>query len=54
MKKFMVIYHAPQSLMEQTANSTPEEMEKGMEGWMLLWVIFSHLTRRMSPPPPRN
>lgn len=35
MKNFVVIYHAPLSLMEQTADSTPEEMEKGMEQWMV-------------------
>jgi hypothetical protein len=34
MKKFIVIYHAPIDAMEQTANSTPEEQAKGMEGWM--------------------
>lgn len=34
MKKFIVIYHAPVELMEQSASSSPEEMEKGMESWM--------------------
>lgn len=34
MKKFIVIYHAPMDAMAQTANSTPEEQEKGMEAWM--------------------
>ena len=35
MKKYIVIYHAPEELMAQSANSTPEEMEKGMEPWMV-------------------
>ena len=34
MKKFIVIYHAPADAMEQTANASPEEQAKGMEGWM--------------------
>ncbi len=34
MKKFVVIYHAPTDAMQQTGDSTPEEMEKGMEPWM--------------------
>ncbi len=34
MKKFMVIYHAPTSLMAQTEKASPEEMQKGMEAWM--------------------
>jgi hypothetical protein len=34
MKKFIVLYHAPAEVMKQTANATPEEMEKGMEVWM--------------------
>jgi hypothetical protein len=34
MKKFIVTYHAPIDLMQQTGESTPEEMEKGMEAWM--------------------
>jgi hypothetical protein len=34
MKKYIVIYHAPDELVAQTANSSPEEMEKGMETWM--------------------
>ena len=34
MKKFVVIYHASGSAMEQIANTTPEEMQKGMEPWM--------------------
>jgi len=35
MKKFIVIYHAPGSAMEQMQNATPEEMKKGMEPWMV-------------------
>ena len=34
MKKFIVTYHAPIDLLQQTGESTPEEMEKGMEAWM--------------------
>ncbi len=34
MKKFIVIYHAPATVMEQTANATPEDWKKGMEPWM--------------------
>ena len=34
MKKFIVTYHAPVELMQQTGESTPEEKEKGMEAWM--------------------
>lgn len=34
MKKFVVIYHAPPSLMEQTANTPQEEKEKSMQAWM--------------------
>ncbi len=34
MKKFVVIYHAPVDAVMQTANATPEEQAKGMEGWM--------------------
>jgi len=34
MKKYIVIYHAPDELIAQTANSSPEEMQKGMETWM--------------------
>ena len=33
MKKFVVIYHAPVSAVEQTQNMSPEEMQKGMESW---------------------
>ena len=35
MKQFIVIYHAPSSALEQMQNSTPEEMKKGMEPWMV-------------------
>lgn len=34
MKKFLVTYHTPVSVMEQMGEPTPEEMEKGMEPWM--------------------
>jgi hypothetical protein len=34
MKKFIVIYHAPQSVMESKTNASPEDREKGMEPWM--------------------
>jgi len=34
MKKFMVIYHAPQSAADEMSKASPEEMEKGMEPWM--------------------
>ncbi len=34
MKKYIVIYHAPDELMAQSANASPEKMEKGMEQWM--------------------
>ena len=29
-KKFVVIYHAPASFMEQTKDASPEDMKKGM------------------------
>lgn len=35
MKKFIVIYYAPMDAMKQAASSTPEEQQKGMEGWMI-------------------
>ena len=34
MKKFLVLYRAPNSAREQMANSTPEQAKKGMEMWM--------------------
>jgi hypothetical protein len=34
MRKFIVIYHAPVSAMEQMQSASPEEMKKGMEQWM--------------------
>ncbi len=34
MKKFMVIYSANESWMEQMQNASPEDMKKGMEPWM--------------------
>ena len=35
MKKFIVIYHAPIDALQQTAEASPEEAEKGMEAWMV-------------------
>ena len=34
MGRYIVLYHAPQSAVEATANMTPEEMKKGMDAWM--------------------
>ena len=34
MKKFVVIYYAPTSAIEQMSAASPEEMQKGMEPWM--------------------
>lgn len=34
MKKFIVLYYAPIDAMKQTADTTPEDRAKGMEGWM--------------------
>ncbi|MFC1595484.1 hypothetical protein ACFL3X_01060 [Gemmatimonadota bacterium] len=34
MKQFIVIYHASPEALAKTGESTPEEMEKGMEPWM--------------------
>ncbi|KPK28482.1 MAG: hypothetical protein AMJ61_02200 [Desulfobacterales bacterium SG8_35_2] len=34
MKKFIVIYHAPNDAMEQTAGMSEEDQAKGMEAWM--------------------
>ncbi len=34
MKKFIVIYHAPQDMQAQAASMTPEQRAKGMEAWM--------------------
>ena len=33
MKKFIILYYADMSAMEQMNKSTPEEMKKGMEAW---------------------
>jgi len=33
MKKYIVTYHAPAELLQQSQEATPEEIEKGMEGW---------------------
>ena len=35
MKNFIVIYHAPIDFLKQSANTSPEEMKKGMEAWMI-------------------
>jgi hypothetical protein len=32
-KRFLIIYHAPVDALAQTANSSPEEMAKGMALW---------------------
>lgn len=34
MKKFIVLYYAPASAVEQMTKASPEEMKKGMEPWM--------------------
>lgn len=34
MKKFIVTYHAPVELLQQSQQTTPEEQAKGMEAWM--------------------
>jgi len=34
MNRYIVLYHAPASAMEQMARATPEEQKKGMEVWM--------------------
>jgi hypothetical protein len=34
MKKFLVLYRAPQSAFEQMKNATPEQAKAGMEAWM--------------------
>ena len=34
MTKYLVLYLAPVSAREQMANSTPEQMQAGMEAWM--------------------
>jgi hypothetical protein len=33
MSKFMILYRAPASAMEQMANATPEQREAGAEAW---------------------
>ena len=35
MKKFIVTYHAPSELLQQSQQLSPDEMEKGMEAWMI-------------------
>ena len=34
MTEFIVIYYAPQSAIEKMHSMSPEDMKKGMEGWM--------------------
>lgn len=34
MKKFIVLYHAPQVALDKMESSSPEDMKKGMESWM--------------------
>src|SRR4051812_37257481 len=34
MKKYLVLYRAPQSARAQMANATPEQRKAGMDGWM--------------------
>ena len=34
MKKFIVIYHAPEEFTAQMSKMSPEDMKKGMEPWM--------------------
>lgn len=34
MNKFLVLYHAPVSVMEQMASSTPQQMQAVMNAWM--------------------
>ncbi|NND31242.1 MAG: hypothetical protein HKN76_01535 [Saprospiraceae bacterium] len=34
MKKFIVIYHAPVTAMQQMADVSQEDQAKGMEAWM--------------------
>jgi hypothetical protein len=34
MKKYIVLYHAPASMVKQAAKVTPEQAKAGMEGWM--------------------
>jgi hypothetical protein len=33
MSKFMLLYRAPASALEQMANATPEQREAGMQAW---------------------
>ena len=35
MKKFIVLYLAPQSVMEKMANASPEDAKKGLDAWMV-------------------
>ena len=49
-KKFLIIYHAPIDALTQTANSSPEEMAKGMAMWKT-WAkrVGSRLTDLGTP-----
>ena len=49
-KKFLIIYHAPIDALAQTANSSPEEMAKGMAMWKT-WAkrVGSRLTDLGTP-----
>ena len=33
MSKFMILYRAPESIREQMANATPEQLQVGLEAW---------------------
>jgi hypothetical protein len=33
MSKFMILYRAPESVREQMANATPEQLQAGLEAW---------------------
>ena len=33
-KKFIVLYHSPQTALDKMEDASPEEMKKGMEPWM--------------------
>ena len=34
MKKYIVIYHAPEDMMKQAGNLSPDDRKKEMESWM--------------------
>lgn len=50
MKKFMIIYHAPQSAQEMMANATPEDAKKGMEPWIAWQKKFEENIVDMGSP----